>query len=142
MVVTLAFSTTPYKFIQLQIAQNKTGRQTLKDNIYHIVADTSHILYCIAYRYLYSASYGISQTKALSVHFSSSKKERLNSRERDKERGVERIDERRGGGRRSQSDMPIDGKDMVRTIVVLTRGRKRSWRWEERREEAEIKGRM
>jgi len=59
--------------------------------------------------------------------------------------GVERIDEQRGGERQFQSCGSIDGKDLVRTIVVLTRGRKRSWRREERRgwrEEAEIGGRM
>jgi len=33
------------------------------------------------YRYLYSASHGVSQTEALSVHFSSRKKVRLKARE-------------------------------------------------------------
>jgi len=40
------------------------------------------ILYCIVYRHLYSASHYISQTEALSVHFSSRKKVRLEARER------------------------------------------------------------
>jgi len=34
-------------------------------------------LYCIVYRYLYSASHGVSQREAFSVHFSSRKKVRL-----------------------------------------------------------------
>jgi len=34
------------------------------------------------YRYLYSASHNVSQTGALSVHFSSRKKVRLKTRER------------------------------------------------------------
>jgi len=41
---------------------------------------------CIVNRYLYSASQGISQTEALSVHFSSMTKLRLR-RERDEETG-------------------------------------------------------
>ena len=49
----------------------------------------------IVYRYLYSASHSVSQTKALSVHFSSRKKVRLKARERDKERGAERINEQK-----------------------------------------------
>jgi len=36
----------------------------------------------IVYRYLYSASHGVSQTEAVSVHFSSRKKVRLKARER------------------------------------------------------------
>ena len=39
-------------------------------------------LYCIVYRYLYSASHGVSQPEATSVHFSSTKKVRLKARER------------------------------------------------------------
>jgi len=50
------------------------------------------------------------------VHFSSRQKARLKAREKDKERGAERIDERRGGGRRFQSDRPIDAKDLVWAI--------------------------
>ena len=74
-------------------------------------------MYCIVYRYLYSTCHGISQTETHSVYFSSRKK----ARESDKERAVERIDhEQRGVGRQFQSDGPIDGKDLVRTIVVLT----------------------
>ena len=40
--------------------------------------------YCIVLynRYLYSASHGVSQTEALSVHFSSRKELRLKARER------------------------------------------------------------
>ena len=38
------------------------------------------------------------------------------------------MDERIGGGRRFQSDGPIEAKDMVWAIVVLTRGMKRSRR--------------
>jgi len=52
------------------------------------------VFYCVVYRYLYSASHGVSQTEALSVHFSSRKKVRL-KRERDDERGAERISERK-----------------------------------------------
>ena len=40
---------------------------------------------------------------------------------------------------------PIEAKDLVWAMVVLARGMKRSWRWEERirrREEAEIGGRI
>ena len=66
--------------------------------------------YCIVYRYLYSASHGISQTEALSVHFSCRKKVRLKARERQGTE-AERIDERRGGGRRFQSGGPTDAKD-------------------------------
>src|SRR6218665_835785 len=54
-------------------------------------------------------------------------------RERDKEREVERIDEQRRGGKQFQSCRPINGKDLVFAVVVLTQGSKRSWRWEERR---------
>src|SRR6218665_946067 len=36
-----------------------------------------HLVFRIVYRYLYSTSYGISQTQALSVHFSSRKEVRL-----------------------------------------------------------------
>src|SRR6218665_212625 len=49
---------------------------------------------CIVYRYLYSASHGVSQTEAHSVHFSSRKKVRLKARERERERrgiGAERL---------------------------------------------------
>ena len=38
-------------------------------------------MYCIVYRHLYSASHGICQTEALSVHFSSRKKVRLKTKE-------------------------------------------------------------
>ena len=75
------------------------------------------------------ASDCVSQTEALSVHFSSRKKVRLQTIERDKERGAERIDEQRG--RRFQSDVPINGRPWLGPLVALTRGRKRSWRWEE-----------
>src|SRR6218665_1211998 len=54
------------------------------------------VLCYIVYRYLYSASHGVSQTEALSVHFSSRKKVRRKARERDEERGAERINERKG----------------------------------------------
>jgi len=40
---------------------------------------------------------------------------------------------------------PIEAKDLVWAMVVLARGMKRSWRWEERirrREETEIEGRI
>ena len=47
--------------------------------------------HCIVYRYLYSASHGVSRTEALSVYFSSRKKVRLKTRERDEEMGAERI---------------------------------------------------
>jgi len=40
-------------------------------------------MYCIVYRYLYSTSYGVSQTEALSGLFSSRKKVRLKARERE-----------------------------------------------------------
>ena len=52
-------------------------------------------MYCIVYGYLYSASHGVSQTKALSVHFSSRKEVRLKARERDKKRGAERTSEQK-----------------------------------------------
>src|SRR6218665_2518035 len=39
-------------------------------------------LFCIVYRYFYSASHFVSQTEALSVHFSYRKKARLKARER------------------------------------------------------------
>jgi len=55
--------------------------------------------YCIVYRYLYSASHGVSQTESLLVHFSSRKKVSLKGRERDEERGADRINERKGEGR-------------------------------------------
>ena len=50
----------------------------------------------------------------------------LKAREMETRRGEEeRIDERRGGGgRRFQSDRPIDAKDLIWAIVVLTQGRK------------------
>ena len=54
-------------------------------------------LYCIVYRYLYSTSHCVSQTEALSVHFGSREKVRLKAR--DQERGAERINEQKGGGR-------------------------------------------
>jgi len=60
---------------------------------------------------------------------------------RDKEKGVERIDERKGRGRRFQREGLIDGNNLVRAIVALTRGRKRSRQQEDRRgrrEETEI----
>ena len=54
------------------------------------------IVYCIVYRYLCSASHGVSQTEALSVHFSSRKNlGGLKARERDEDRGAEKISERR-----------------------------------------------
>ena len=52
----------------------RTSHAQLKGNI-------TSVLYCIVYRYLYSASHGVSQTEALSVHFSSRKKVRLKERE-------------------------------------------------------------
>jgi len=48
---------------------------------------TSIVLYCIVYSYLYSASHGVSQTEALSVHLSSRKKVRLQARERETRKG-------------------------------------------------------
>ena len=68
-------------------------------------------MYCIVYKYLYSASRGIGQT------------EDLTKRERDKERGSERIDEQRRGGRRLKSDGPINAKNLVRKKKVLVMGR-------------------
>src|SRR6218665_2650181 len=44
-----------------------------------------YLLYCIFYRYLYSASHGISQIQASSEHFSYRKKLRLKARERQGE---------------------------------------------------------
>jgi len=38
-------------------------------------------MYCIVYRYLYSASHSVSQTEVLSVHFSSRTKVRPKARE-------------------------------------------------------------
>jgi len=67
------------------------------------IQDSPDVLYCVLYKYLYSASYGKSQTEALSVHFSSRKKVRLKTRVKQG-RGVERIDEQRGEGRQFQSD--------------------------------------
>jgi len=43
---------------------------------------------------------------------------------------------------RIQSGEPIEAKDLVWTLVVLRQDIKRSWRWKERREGAEIGGRM
>src|SRR6218665_2915951 len=61
---------------------------------------SSHLhVYFIVYRYLHSASHGVSQAEALSVHFSSRKKVRLKARERDEERGADTINERKVGGR-------------------------------------------
>jgi len=54
--------------------------------------------YCIVYRYLYSASHGVSQTEALSVYFSFRKKVRLKER-KGRGKGAERINEPKGGGR-------------------------------------------
>jgi len=66
-------------------------------------------------------------------------------RERDKKRGAARISERKWRGRWFQIDGPIEAKDLVWAMVVLTRCMKGSWRWEEkirRREGAEIGGRI
>jgi len=54
------------------------------------------VLFYIVYRYLCSASpsHDVSQTEALSVHFSSRKKVRLKG-EGDEERGAERINQRK-----------------------------------------------
>ena len=47
---------------------------------------------------------------------------------------LERINKRKGGGRRFHRYGPnIEAKELVWAIVVITRGIKRSWRWEERR---------
>jgi len=73
--------------------------------------ESTMMMYCIVYRYLYSAFHSISQIEALSVHFSSRKNVRLR-RERDKEKRAERIKEWRGG-RRYQNDRPIDAKDLA-----------------------------
>jgi len=56
------------------------------------------MLYCIVYRYLNSASHGISQTEALSEHFSSRKKVRLKTREKQGKQRAEGLDEQRRGG--------------------------------------------
>jgi len=45
---------------------------------------TDGIVSCIVYRYLYSASQGVSQTEALSVHFGSRKKVRLTCKARER----------------------------------------------------------
>jgi len=68
------------------------------------------VLNCIVYRYLYSVSHSVSQTEALSMHFSSRKNVRLKASER---RGKgSREDKWKGGGRRFQSDGPIEVKDI------------------------------
>ena len=64
----------------------------------------------------------MSQTEALSVHFSSRKKVRLKTRETRK-------GEQREQGRRFQREGPIDVKDLVSAIVMLTRGRKDCGNW-------------
>jgi len=55
------------------------------------------ILYCIVYRYLYSASHSTRKTEALFSAFQLQEKVRP---EKDEERGREIIEERRGGERR------------------------------------------
>src|SRR6218665_3822649 len=61
----------------------------------------------IAYRYLYSASQGISQTKALSAYFSSRKKVKLKVRE-TRGKGSGENKQAKEGGKRFQSDRPIE----------------------------------
>src|SRR6218665_1009671 len=55
---------------------------SIKFKLHISVSVSLKVLYFIVYRYLFSASHGVSQTKALSVHFSSRKKVRLNARRR------------------------------------------------------------
>ena len=93
--------------------------------------------------HFYSASHGISQTKALLVLSAPGEMYGLR-RDRDEDRrreGTEGIEERREGERQFQREEPIDVKEMVWSIVVLTRRIKRAWRFYERRgrrEEAEV----
>ena len=63
------------------------------------------------------------------MHSSSKRKVRLTERE---ERN-EKIEEQREGGRQFQREGPIDAKDLDWTKVLLTQGRKRSWRSDEHR---------
>ena len=65
----------------------------------------------IVYGYLYSASLGIGHTEAFSVHFSSKKNVRLKTRETKKEE--ERIEERKGGGRRFEREGPAASQNLV-----------------------------
>jgi len=55
-----------------------------------VSSEFAQLLYCIVYRCLYSASHGINQTEALSVHFSSRKKVRLKATERERETRIGR----------------------------------------------------
>ena len=50
----------------------------------------------------------------------SREKVRLKVRKRDKERGAERINEQKRGGRQFQSDGPIEARGLVWALVVLT----------------------
>src|SRR6218665_2092925 len=54
-------------------------------------------------------------------------------RHKKRERQRKRTRKNRGGGRQFQGEGPIDVKDLNWTIVIIKRGRKRSWRLEERR---------
>src|SRR6218665_2226537 len=101
-------------------------------------------LYCIEYRFFIYISLAflrhiISQTEAFSVGFSS--KVRFKKRETKKERAKRiHVDERRRAGRQFQKEGPIDVTDLVLAMVIMTQGRKRSWRREAqrgRREEEE-----
>ena len=72
--------------------------------------------YCIVYKYLYSASHGVSQTEALSVHFSSKKKVRLKARER---RGNESRENKRAKSTNSLTGPYLGSWPQTRPEVLL-----------------------
>ena len=67
---------------------------------------------CIVYRNLYSASH-VSQTEELQCISAPGKRQDLGQERERQGKGAERIEERKGGGRRFHSDGPIDARTWV-----------------------------
>ena len=68
-------------------------------------------MYYSVFRYLYSASND--PNKSVFSAFQLKEKVRLKARERDKKKGAERINERKGEGKRFRCDGPIEAKDLM-----------------------------
>ena len=76
------------------------------------------LLYCIVFKYLYSAPQQPWQTEALLVQLAPRKETSLRS-DKDVERSADKKDARAEGGRRFQRKGPITEKDPDMTMVVL-----------------------
>src|SRR6218665_3585064 len=103
------------------------------------------IVYCIVFKYLYSAPQQRWANRDAFGSISSKQKRQVLGSDKDVERLDDKREARAEGGRRFQREGPITEKDLDMAMVVLVRGTKSSRLSREgtgRKDEAEVGSRM